>query len=122
MVVLINDKVDPSNRTFRIRVAIRNDRLQFKAGQFVRVVLEVESSPNALTVPVQAITYTGGEARVFVYKNGSVEQRAVTLGVSNGEAAEVLAGLSAGEQVVVDDPSVLCDGMAVQVRTTDTSS
>jgi RND family efflux transporter MFP subunit len=122
MVVLINDKVDPSNRTFRIRVAIRNNQRRFKAGQFVRVALEVESSAKALTVPAQAFTYTGGEAHVFVYEIGRVQQRAVTLGVSNDRAAEVLTGLSPGEQVVVDDPSVLCDGMMVHVRTEDNAT
>jgi multidrug efflux pump subunit AcrA (membrane-fusion protein) len=119
MVALVNDKVDASSRTFRIRVGIRNDERRFKAGQFVRVALQVESSQDALTVPAEAITYTGGEAHVFVYDAGRVRQRPVTLGVGNEEIAEVLSGLAAGEQVVVDDPSVLCDGMLVQVQATD---
>jgi multidrug efflux pump subunit AcrA (membrane-fusion protein) len=122
MVALVNDKVDPSSRTFRIRVGIRNDERRFKAGQFVRVALQVESSQDALTVPAEAITYTGGEAHVFVYDAGRVRQRPVTLGVGNEEIAEVLSGLAAGEEVVVDDPSILCDGMLVQVQATDTKT
>lgn len=118
MVALINDKVDPTNRNFRIRVAIRNDQQRFKAGQFARVALQVKSSANALTIPVQAISYTGGEARVFVYREGRVRQKAVELGITNRDAVEVLSGLAEGEQVVVDDPSVLSDGMSVQVRRT----
>lgn len=116
IVALMNDKVDPSNRTFRIRVAIRNDERQFKVGQFVRVELQVESSPDALTIPAEAIAYTGGEAHVFVFDDGRVRKRAVELGVANADAAEVLSGLVEGEQVVVDDPSILSDGMSVEVK------
>ena len=116
MVALINDKVDPTNRNFRIRVAIRNDQRRFKAGQFARVALQVKSSANVLTIPVEAVSYTGGETRVFAYSDGRVRQKAVELGITNQDAAEVLSGLAEGERVVVDDPSVLSDGMSVQVR------
>lgn len=119
LVVLINDKVDPAGRTFRIRVAVDNRQRRFKVGQFVRVVLQVDGAADTLTVPTRAIVYTGGEARVFVYSEGSVQQKAVELGLRNPTAAEVLSGLAAGEQVVVDDPSILSPGMSVQVRPTD---
>jgi len=118
LVVLINDKVDPAGRTFRIRVGVDNDERRYKVGQFVRVALQVERSTNALSVPAEAIVYRGGEARVFVCRQGRVRQQAVQLGLSNDAAAEVLSGLVAGERVVVDDPSVLSDGMSVAVRST----
>ena len=116
VVALINDKVDPASRTFRIKVAIQNDGRRFKVGQFVRVVLQLQSSPNALTVPAAAIAYTGGEAHVFVFEDGRARERAVVLGVANADAAEVLAGLAEGEPVVVDDPSILSDGMEVEEK------
>jgi HlyD family secretion protein len=117
LVALINDKVDPTSRTFRIRVAMRNDQGRLKAGQFARVLLRVRSAPNALAIPARAISYTGGEAQVFVYGDGRVRQRAVRLGISDGDDVEVLSGLAEGEQVVTYDPSILCDGMSVRVGT-----
>jgi multidrug efflux pump subunit AcrA (membrane-fusion protein) len=122
IVALINDKVDSANRAFRIKVAIRNEGRQFKAGQFVNVSLPVESSPNTLSVPAEAISYAGGEARVFVHHDGVVHPRAVEIGVSNEEHVEVLSGLTEGEQVVVDDPSILSDGMAVELRSANDAS
>jgi len=119
VVALINDKVDRTNRTFRIRVAIRNDERRFKVGQFIRVQLQVQSSPGALTIPADAIAYTGGEAHVFVCDGGRVGKRAVKLGIANENTVEVLAGLADGEQIVVDDPSILSDSMSVEVRTTN---
>ncbi|MHC4176983.1 MAG: efflux RND transporter periplasmic adaptor subunit [Planctomycetota bacterium] len=120
IVALMNDKVDPTSRTFRIRVSTRNDERKFKVGQFVEVALQVESAPRALTIPAGAITYAGGEAHVFVHGQGRVHEKDVELGVSNREAVEVLSGLAEGEQVVVDDPSVLANGMSVEVRSAST--
>jgi HlyD family secretion protein len=116
VVALVNDKVDPANRTFRIRVMVRNDERQFKVGQFVRVALQIQSEPDALTIPGKAIAYTGGEAHVFVFADGLVHKRPVELGVEDADTVEVLSGLEEGEQVVVDDPSILSDGMAVEVK------
>jgi HlyD family secretion protein len=122
MVVLINDKVDAANRNYRIRVALRNEQRRFKAGQFARVTLQVKSAPQALTIPARAISYTGGEPQVFVYTDGRVRQRAVALGITNDKLVEVLSGLTEGEQVVVEDPSILADGMPVRVRRTASST
>jgi len=121
-VCLVNDKVDPANRTFRIRVAIPNEQRRLKVGQFARVELQIASSPDTLTVPASAITHAGGEAQVFVCRDGRVQRRAVVLGLTNDEVAEVLSGLTAGEQVVVDDPSILSDGMSVQVSAANTTA
>ncbi len=119
LVSLINDKVDPESRTFRIRVRIENDQCRFKVGQFVRVALKIDGASEALTIPAQAVTYRGGESRVFVCEDGRVRQKNVTLGLSDGTTAEVLSGLDEGQRVVVKDPSILSDGMSVEVRTAE---
>jgi multidrug efflux pump subunit AcrA (membrane-fusion protein) len=116
VVVLINDKVDPASRTFRIRVGITNDQRRLKVGQFARVTLPIDHTENSLTVPAEAIAYTGGQANVYVLDNDCVRQRPVQLGLMNEQSVEVLAGLEDGERVVVDDPSILSDGMTVDVR------
>jgi multidrug efflux pump subunit AcrA (membrane-fusion protein) len=119
VVSLVNDKVDPENRTFRIRISIPNEDQRLKAGQFVRVAIALESSANALVVPSAAVTYSGGEAQVFVQQDQRVTMRPVQLGLVNGTKAEILSGLKPGDNVVIDDPAVLSDGMEVQVVTDD---
>lgn len=116
VVLLVNDKVDPASRTFRIRAGISNDQRRLKVGQFARVTLQIDRAEDTLTVPAEAVVYTGGQANVFVYDDGSVRRLPVQLGLSNERRAEVLAGLEGGERVVIDDPSVLSDGMAVDLR------
>ena len=117
LVVIINDKVDPETRTFRTRVAIDNRDGKFKAGQFVRVAFEIMSRGDSLVVPSKSLTFAGGQAQVFVYDSGRVSQRNIKTGIANETMTEILAGLTPGEPVVVDDPSILANDMKVQVRT-----
>jgi multidrug efflux pump subunit AcrA (membrane-fusion protein) len=116
-VIRVNGKVDPGSRTFRIRVMVNNDDdRRLSVGQFARVYLNIATSSNALTLPQSVVVYEGGQPRVFVYDDGQVQARPVSLGIVNGQSVEVLDGLVEGEQIVVDDPSVLSDGMVVNRR------
>jgi HlyD family secretion protein len=69
----------------------------------------------AVLVPAEAVRGDGTAAAVFVYTNDHVERRAVTLGQAVGTEREVVAGLRAGERVVVAPPPTLKDGDAVRV-------
>ncbi len=116
LVVRINEKVDPGSRTFRVRIGIDNGDRQFHVGQFVRVLLNVASSPETLTIPLRAVTYSGGQPSVFVFADDKVSLRPIELGIETDDLVEVAAGLKEGDQVVVDDPAVLTDNMPVRVR------
>jgi multidrug efflux pump subunit AcrA (membrane-fusion protein) len=53
---------------------------------------------------------------VFLVKNDHVERRAVTVGGKRGDDTEVIAGLTAGDTVVVNGPPNLRDGQAVEIK------
>jgi len=81
--------------------------------------LEETSRRKVLELPASALRRDNGRDVVFVVANGKVERRAVTLdgGADAGSGRKlVLAGLSPGEQVVVEGPDDLADGDAVRVR------
>jgi HlyD family secretion protein len=75
-----------------------------------------QSARAEILVPRAAVRQDGGRDVVFVVQNGRVERRAVRLGAARGDASVVLAGLEAGEQVVVEGPSELKAGMRVVVK------
>lgn len=117
LVVAVNEMVDPQSRSFRVRVAIDNDLRQFKAGQFAKVILAVQSdSSQSLTVPNASIVFADGQPTVFVIEDGRVRRQAIQLGLSSSEWTEVKSGLAVGRMVVTDDPSLLTDGMQVRTR------
>lgn len=119
IVVSINGKVEPDSRTFRVRVAIDNSGGLFKAGQFALVHFSVSGSQQAMVVPSRAIIFKEGQPHVYVCRDQRVQQRSVVVGVESDTHSEIVSGLKPGEQVVVDDPSLLTDGMPVAVRAPD---
>ncbi len=78
-----------------------------------------DSAPAArpvTLVPKGAIKVDGKQSYVFVVVNDRVDRRAVTTGGADGDRVEVLAGISAGERVVVSPPAELSAGSLVVTR------
>jgi multidrug efflux pump subunit AcrA (membrane-fusion protein) len=74
------------------------------------------SAPRGTRVPAAALRQDGGKDVLFLLRDGRAERRAVTLGGSLGDSRQVLAGVTAGDTVIVDAPEGLKDGDAVAAR------
>ena len=76
---------------------------------------EAEAVARPVTlVPKAAITTEGNQTYAFVVSNtGVVDRRAVTTGGIDGDRLEILAGLNAGERIVVSPPATLTNGVRV---------
>ncbi len=70
--------------------------------------------PKAL-IPKSAVREDGGKKIVFLVRDGKLERRAVTVGPERGSDVEVLAGVSAGDIVVLRGPENLREGQSVKV-------
>jgi len=75
-----------------------------------------EAAKPRLLIPTQAVRSADGKSIVFVLREDRVERRAVTVGTASKDQTEVLAGVSAGERVVVEGPQTLKDGDKVKVQ------
>ena len=64
-------------------------------------------------MPADAVVTSAGTSRVYVVKNGHVEERLVTIGQAVDKLIEVTSGLKAGEQVATTNVSQLADGSLV---------
>ncbi len=117
LVVAVNDMVDPQTRTFSVRIAIDNEQRQFKAGQFATVQLAFgDEKTDRLAIPSRAIVLVEGTPHVFKVDGNQVETIPVELGLSNDSMTEVLHGLTSGDLIVVDDPSLLADEMLISIK------
>jgi HlyD family secretion protein len=72
-------------------------------------------APAAL-ISQDAVRDDNGKKIVFLVKEERIERRAVTLGGTRGSDAEVMAGLAAGDKVVVKGPGDLRDGQAIEIK------
>jgi RND family efflux transporter MFP subunit len=70
----------------------------------------------ATLVPKGAIKTDGKQSFVFAVVNDRVDRRAITTGGTDGDRVEVLAGVNAGDRVVVSPPAELSPGALVVTR------
>jgi HlyD family secretion protein len=75
-----------------------------------------EGAAPAATVPSAALRDENGKKIVFLVRDEKLERRAVTVGNTTGSDSEILAGLMAGDTVVVKGPADLRDGEAVEIK------
>jgi RND family efflux transporter MFP subunit len=78
-----------------------------------------EAAPTAkpaTLVPKGAIRTEGQQSYVFLVQNDRVDRRAITIGGADGDRVEVLAGVNAGDRVVVSPPAELSAGALVVTR------
>jgi len=75
-----------------------------------------KEAPARVMVPQNAVRDDGGQKIVFLVTGDHVERHAVTVGTTNGAQTQILAGLVAGDTVVVGGPSDLRDGETVAIK------
>ncbi len=101
-------QVDPTTRTLKARVEIRNPGLLLKPGMFVRVTFRERGARQALLVAQEAVIATGKRNVVIVAGDGGKYTPVdVQLGRDSGGDVEVTSGLLEGQRVVVSGQFLL---------------
>lgn len=72
---------------------------------------------NLLTIPIGALFRLGGDWATFVVEDGKATARRIELGERNTELAEVVAGLEAGDEVILHPADTIVTGTAVVAST-----
>jgi membrane fusion protein, multidrug efflux system len=112
----IDNQIDPSTGTSRLKAVFDNKDSALFPNQFVNARLLVEVRKDTLILPAQAIQRGPQGAFVYVVKpDETVEVRPVKLGNGEGTQVSVTEGLSAGESVVIDGGDKLRAGSLVRL-------
>ncbi|MBL4756201.1 MAG: HlyD family efflux transporter periplasmic adaptor subunit [Rhizobiales bacterium] len=82
----------------------------------VLVRLQVSQNEDALRVPLGALFRVGNDWAVFVNDDGVASERHIVLGRFSDIYAEVLDGMTAGENVIVYPSDQISDGVAIEAR------
>jgi RND family efflux transporter MFP subunit len=107
--------VDPATRTTLVKIDLPEDAA-LRTGLYARARFRA-GEREALRVPPHAVVRRGGMEGVFVVEEGRASFRLLELAESVGDAdVEVLAGLNAGDRVVLDPPATLTEGAPVEVQ------
>lgn len=116
-VITIIPTADRQKATVKVRIGFDELDPRILPDMSVKVAFMGEEAPaeeqRRLVIPSDAIDERDGKDIVWVLKDGTVERRAVSVGLVTNDEATITAGLSSGERVVVDGPPGLADGVAV---------
>jgi HlyD family secretion protein len=109
---LVNQEVDKSSRTGRVRIAL-DDVSRAHIGAFASGQVEL-ARREGVGVPATALERDGDAARLDVVRDGKIEVRQVKAGVIDGAWVEIQAGLTEGESVVTRAAAFLRGGDRVR--------
>ncbi|QGM96768.1 efflux RND transporter periplasmic adaptor subunit [Methylocystis parvus] len=99
---LIDNQVDQSTGTVKLKATFSNSNLSLWPGQFVNAHLVVETEPNAVVVPSVAVQTGPQGPFVYVVRfNDTVEVRRVVVAQTEHNQSALRSGVQAGERVVV---------------------
>ncbi len=112
---------DRQRATVLVRIAFDelDPRILPDMGVSVAFLEDAPPEPRAgttrLLIPAEAARSQDGRDILYVVRGDLLERRAVRLGTTVGNQVDIVAGLTAGERVVVDGPADLADGDRVTV-------
>ena len=118
----IDNQIDPTTGTAKLKAVFDNKDNQLWPNQFVNADLLLETRKNSTVVPTAAILR--GPQGTFVYAvnpDKTVQDKAVTVGLTQGDTTVVTGGINPGDMVVTDGQDKLQRGSPINVRGTSPS-
>jgi len=110
----IDNAVDATTGTIRLKASFPNGDGQLWPGAFVRVMLDLTAQEGAIVVPATAVQTSQDGQFIYVVKpDRTVEMRPVRMDRQQGGEAVIAAGLSAGDEVVTDGQLRLVPGARI---------
>lgn len=115
--VAIDNQVDPTTGTVRLKAMFENEDGLLFPNQFVNARLHVDTKREAIVVPSAAVQR--GPTSMFVYvvqPDESVDLRNVVIGPTEGAETSIESGLAVGEIVVTEGLDKLQPGAKITTR------
>lgn len=114
-VIRMAGAIDAASRTLLVELEADNSTGRLLAGSYTQVRLTGAHQEAALTVPATALIFRAEGAQVAVVDAGNVARfKSVVLGRDFGSSVQLLEGVGPGDNVVLNPPDSLTDGITVE--------
>jgi multidrug efflux system membrane fusion protein len=111
---VVDNQVDPTTGTVRMKAEFPNTTLQLWPGQFVNVRVLIDTMQQVVVVPTPAVQRGPNGTFSYVVQDGDrVALRPVTVALQNENQAVISKGINAGDRVVTSGFSRLKDGARI---------
>ncbi len=115
LVSLLDNRIDPSTGTVRVKATFDNAGNTLWPGEFVNAKVLTRTEKNALTIPSSAVLRGASGMFTYVLKpDSTVEARPLQIAGDDGKRSVVARGLQAGERVVTSNQYRLQPGARVK--------
>jgi RND family efflux transporter MFP subunit len=114
-VVRTADDINLTTRTLLIEIDVANPKGTLLTGSYAEVHLAIPTQASTFLIPVNTLLFRTEGLRVGVVKDGKVVLTQVTPGHDFGNEIEIVAGLKANDQVIINPPDSILSGQAVQI-------
>lgn len=108
-----------ATRTMTVEIDLPNKDHMLKGGMFARVEVLVGKHPNALQIPIDAVSRLEDAQYVYVVREGTAVRVPVEIGVRDENLVEITKGLNGSEEVIVSGKDLVHDGTPVQTQPLD---
>ena len=115
VIYAVEPQIDPQTRTLPIRAICRNDKEELMPGQFVNIDYTLDVIPDALLVPSEAVIPEMNSHKVYLYKDGVVNQQTVGIGLRTDVDVQITSGINPGDTVITTGILQVRDGMPVEI-------
>src|ERR1700693_4682812 len=109
------DAITVTTRTLLIEIDVDNLTGTLLTGSYAEVHLAVPTQASTFLLPVNTLLFRTEGLRVGVVKDGKVTLTAVTPGHDFGNQMEIVSGLKANDQVIINPPDSIVSGQSVQI-------
>jgi RND family efflux transporter MFP subunit len=109
------EAINVTTRTLLIEIDVDNPAGTLLTGSYAEVHLAVPTQASTFLLPVNALLFRSEGLRVGIVRNGKVTLSAVTPGHDFGSQIEIISGLKADDQVIVNPPDSIVSGQGVQI-------
>jgi RND family efflux transporter MFP subunit len=107
--------INVTTRTLLIEIDVDNPTGTLLTGSYAEVHLKVPTEASTFLVPVNTLIFRSEGLQVGIVNNGTVTLKTVTPGHDFGNQIEIVAGLSANDQVIINPPDSIVSGQKVQI-------
>ena len=111
----INTMVDDSTGMFKVEAQLADTDNNAATGSTVKLTVTTGKAENVMTIPVDAVYYSGGKAYVYLYEDGKAKKASIEVGINDDDYVEVTDGLSTDDLVVSTWSNNLYEGADIQL-------
>jgi multidrug efflux system membrane fusion protein len=121
--LLIDNAIDQSTATVRLKAMFANDDEALWPGAFVNARVRLETRPHALVIPAAAVQRGPHGLFTWIVTEGNVAQpRTIQVDATSGNLTIVRSGLTEGERVVTDGQYKLQTNAPVSITSSQLAS